>query len=82
MQDKLVLAGKVSAIEEPVTAVMLAPNPVKLAQQRKKSGTGIMPISVQPLATYMGPTTTRGGLQAVKALDRSRLRGVSEEQVS
>ncbi|WIA38240.1 hypothetical protein OEZ86_001583 [Tetradesmus obliquus] len=39
-KDKLVLAGKVDAAEEPATAVMLAANPVKLAQQRKRSANG------------------------------------------
>lgn len=40
LQEKLVLAGKVDAAEEPATAVMLAANPVKLAQQRKRSANG------------------------------------------
>lgn len=84
-QDKLVLAGKVNAIEEPGAMVMLAPNPVKLAQQRKKSCTGSMQISVQPSAAlpyHMGPATAKGVPQAVKALDRSRLKGATEEHTN
>ena len=83
VQDKLVLAGKINAADEPAPAVMLAPNPVKLAQQRKKSGTGSLHVSV-PSSTgsqsHMGPMSTRGGPMGAKTLDRSRLRSVTGEQ--
>eukprot|EP00878_Enallax_costatus_P008692 GHUV01009086.1.p1 GENE.GHUV01009086.1~~GHUV01009086.1.p1 ORF type:complete len:500 (+),score=187.40 GHUV01009086.1:197-1696(+) len=82
-KDKLVLAGKVNAVDEPAPAVMLAPNPVKMAQQRKKSGTGSLHISVPSSAgsqSHMGPLSTRGGPMGAKTLDRSRLRSVTGEQ--
>lgn len=34
------LAGKIDAVEDSPATVMLAANPVKLAQQRKRSATG------------------------------------------
>eukprot|EP00775_Hariotina_reticulata_P004931 gene4931-5173_t len=54
-RNKLVLAGKASAAPEPQTSILLAADPVKMAQMRRKSATGSM-LSVANNSFVSGPS--------------------------
>jgi hypothetical protein len=62
LQDKLVLAGKADAAEEPTATVMLAANPMKLAQQRKQSANGAAGTAAAGVSGVSGSSTAGGFL--------------------
>jgi hypothetical protein len=68
LQDKLVLAGKADAAEEPTATVMLAANPVKLAQQRKKSANGGTTVAAGSAAGggMSGSSAAAGGMVSLQ----------------
>jgi hypothetical protein len=61
LQDKLVLAGKADCAEEPAATVMLAANPVKLAQQRKRSANGASAAASSSVGSGVPGNSAAGG---------------------
>jgi hypothetical protein len=81
LQDKLVLAGKADAAEEPIATVMLAANPVKLAQQRKKSANGGITVAPATAGGGMSGSSTAAGGSVTLQLPASPAGGCAASRV-